>query len=75
MKRQKRESAAAVIAAACLLLSGAFWPQAPRGAWWCTAFSITCSEAAEQNERDGETETDAVVFRWKLAEWWNALIG
>lgn len=54
MKKQGRETLAALLAAACVLFSGAFWPDAPRGAWWCTAFSIAGSETVA-GRRTGTT--------------------
>ena len=58
---------AAVLAALYLLTWASFAPDALRGAWWCTAFSITCSEAVrEQPGNNGQ-----IVFRSRLAEWWS----
>lgn len=60
----------AAVCAVCVLLTGAFAPPQPRAAWWCTAFSLTCETAAEQN-----ADTDAVEFRWRLADWWQQIAG
>ena len=60
MKKQGRETLAALLAAACVLFSGAFWPDAPRGAWWCTAFSIAGSETVARQEDGDDGALDAV---------------
>lgn len=66
---QNRITLAAVLTAVCLLLAGILSPAQPRGAWWCTAFSIVCGEAV--NETDTEPATaETVTFRWRLADWW-----
>lgn len=64
MKKQDRNTLAAVLMAGIVLFWSAFAPQSPRAAWWCTAFSITCEEAA------GERITDSgrVEFRSLLAD-------
>lgn len=74
MKKWDRFSLAAVIAAACLLATAAFYPPAPRGAWWCTAFSVVCSEAAEQQDTP-DAAGQTVAYRWKIAEWWQSFAG
>ena len=61
-----------LLAAACVLFSGAFWPDAPRGAWWCTAFSIAGSETVARQE-DGDD--GALEFRWGVVDWLRALLG
>ena len=66
--KQTRESAAAILAAVCLLLAGAFAP-APRAAWWCTAFSVTGGETAPQR---GAAQ---IELRFALADWLHALLG
>lgn len=65
MRSWDRLSLAAVLTALCLTLTGAFYP-APRGAWWCTAFSVTCRETADDVKTDGQR----IEVKWKLAEWW-----
>ena len=72
MKKQGRETLAALLAAACVLFSGAFGPDAPRGAWWCTAFSIVGSETVARQE-DGDD--GALEFRWGVVDWLRALLG
>ena len=72
MKKQGRETLAALLTAACVLLSGAFRPDAPRGAWWCTAFSIAGSETVGRQE-DGDD--GALEFRWGVVDWLRALLG
>lgn len=69
MKGQDRRAAAAGIAAGLMLWAAAFAPPAPRGAWWCTAFSVTCREAGSA-QSGGEAE-----LRSWLADWWHALAG
>ncbi|MGI6181228.1 MAG: hypothetical protein ACOYIE_04030 [Agathobaculum sp.] len=69
MDRQNREALAAVIAAVCLLAAAAFEPAGARSAWWCTSFSVVCSEAMEQQN------APQVEFRCRLAGLWRALRG
>ena len=68
----RKRPLAALLAAACVLFSGAFWPDAPRGAWWCTAFSIAGSETVARQE-DGDD--GALEFRWGVVDWLRALLG
>lgn len=67
MKKTDRELVAALLAAGCVLVAGAFSPSAPRGAWWCTTFSISCSEAIGQPRTEGNASQ--VEFRWRIADW------
>ena len=70
MKKMDRHSLCAVLMALSLLFTGAFSPMQPKGAWWCTAFSVLPAQAAEeQNADDGQ-----VVFKWKLGEWLGRLL-
>ena len=64
MQKQDRKALAAVLTAVYVLFWSAFAPQSPRAAWWCTAFSITCEEAAGES-RNG---SDRVEFRSLLAD-------
>ena len=59
MQKQDRKALAAVLTAVLVLFWSAFAPQSPRAAWWCTAFSITCEEAA------GEAATG-----WNFGHFW-----
>lgn len=68
MRSWDRLSLAAVLTALCLTVTAAFYP-APRGAWWCTAFSVTCREAADSTPSD----KPEIEVKWKLAEWWGRL--
>lgn len=54
MQKQDRKALAAVLMAVYVLFWSAFAPQNPRAAWWCTAFSITCEEAAGESTGNGE---------------------
>lgn len=54
MQKQDRKVLAAVLTAVYVLFWSAFAPQSPRAAWWCTAFSITCEEAAGKDAGNGE---------------------
>ncbi|MCQ5131026.1 hypothetical protein NE562_15280 [Butyricicoccus faecihominis] len=70
MKKMDRHSLCAVMMALTMLFTGAFSPLQPKGAWWCTAFSVLPEQAAEtQRVDDGE-----VVFKWKLGEWLGQLL-
>ena len=53
MQKQDRKVLAAVLMAVYVLFWSAFAPQSPRAAWWCTAFSITCEEAAGESTGNG----------------------
>ena len=64
MQKQDRKTLAAVLTAVLVLFWSAFAPQSPRAAWWCTAFSITCEEAAGESR----TGSDRVEFRSLLAD-------
>ena len=64
MQKQDRKALAAVLTAVLVLFWSAFAPQSPRAAWWCTAFSITCEEAAGESR----TGSDRVEFRSLLAD-------
>lgn len=64
MQKQDRKALAAVLTAVLVLFWSAFAPQSPRAAWWCTAFSITCEEAAGESR----TSSDRVEFRSLLAD-------
>jgi hypothetical protein len=46
MQKQDRKVLTAVLTVVYVLFWSALAPQSPRAAWWCTAFSITCEEAA-----------------------------
>lgn len=69
MKKDKKQAAAAVFAAACVLAAGAFAPVQPRAAWWCTAFSVAPAEAVEERAAQG----DGMEYRLWLADWLRAL--
>ena len=64
MQKQDRKALAAVLTAVLVLFWSAFAPQSPRAAWWGTAFSITCEEAAGESR----TGSDRVEFRSLLAD-------
>lgn len=64
MQKQDRKALAAVLTAVLVLFWSAFATQSPRAAWWCTAFSITCEEAAGESR----TGSDRVEFRSLLAD-------
>ena len=64
MQKQDRKALAAVLTAVLVLFWSAFAPQSLRAAWWCTAFSITCEEAAGVSR----TGSDRVEFRSLLAD-------
>lgn len=64
MQKQDRKALAAVLTAVLVLFWSAFAPQSLRAAWWCTAFSITCEEAAGESR----TGSDRVKFRSLLAD-------
>lgn len=70
MTEQSKRAIIAAATACSVLLTGAFAPQQPKGAWWCTAFAVTCDEAAAPTEH-GET----VTFRCKLVDWWREIMG
>ena len=64
MDKQDRKALAAALTACIVLFWSALAPQNARAAWWCTAFSITCEEAAgESNGNGGKPE-----FRCFLAD-------
>lgn len=64
MQKQDRKALAAVLTAVLVLFWSAFAPQSLRAAWWCTAFSITCEEAAGESR----TGSDRVELRSLLAD-------
>ena len=70
MTEQNKRAIIAVATACSVLLAGAFTPPQPKSAWWCTAFSVTCDEAAAPSEN-----SDTVTFRCKLADWWQEIMG
>lgn len=70
MTEQNKRAAVAVVTACSVLLAGAFAPQQPKAVWWCTAFSVTCDEAAAQTEKQ-----DSIEFRCKLVDWWREITG
>ena len=70
MTEQNKHAIIAVATACSVLLAGAFAPPQPKSAWWCTAFSVTCDEAAAPSEN-----SDTVTFRCKLADWWQEIMG
>lgn len=70
MTEQNKRVIIAVATACSVLLAGAFAPPQPKSAWWCTAFSVTCDEAAAPSEN-----SDTVTFRCKLADWWQEIMG
>lgn len=63
----------AFFAAAAILAAGAWYPQ-PQGAWWCTAFSVVCEQAAAPADKPDGNE-GRIVFKWKLAEVWREIMG
>ena len=69
MKKQDRQAICAVLAAACVLLAGAFAPAQPHAAWWCTAFAVAPAEAAEDAAQGG------VEYRCWLADWLRSIFG
>lgn len=70
MTQQIKRAVIAVVTACSILLAGAFAPQQMRSAWWCTAFSVTCDEAAAPSENG-----NSVTFRCKLVDWWYEITG
>ncbi len=64
MKIQLR-AVTAVLTGVFLLSSGILWKEQPKGAWWCTAFSIVCGEAVDGKDQSCRE----VEFRWRLADW------
>ena len=54
MQKQDRKVLTAVLTAVYVLFWSAFAPQRPRAAWWCTAVSITCEEAAGKDAGNSE---------------------
>ena len=54
MDKQDRKALAAALTACIVLFWSALAPQNARAAWWCTAFSITCEEAAGERNGNGE---------------------
>ncbi len=61
----KHRTVAAVLTGVFLLSSGILWKEQPRGAWWCTAFSIVCGEAVDSKARPSQE----VEFRCRLVDW------
>ncbi|HIX90993.1 MAG TPA: hypothetical protein H9845_08890 [Candidatus Agathobaculum pullicola] len=70
MTQQTKRAVIAVVTACSVLLAGAFAPQQPKAAWWCTAFSVTCNETAAPSENG-----NSVTFRCKLVDWWYEITG
>lgn len=68
-----KQGLGALFAAAVVFAAGAWYPQPPQGAWWCTAFSVVCDEAAPADKQDGDGQK--IVFKWKLAEVWREIMG
>ena len=54
MDKQDRKALAAALTACIVLFWSALAPQNARAAWWCTAFSITCEEAAGKDAGNSE---------------------
>lgn len=71
MRKIDREMVVALITAGCVLFAGAFMPYTSRSAWWCTTFSISCSEAIGQ--QTPEKNAGQVEFRWRIADWLRSL--
>ena len=69
MKKDRKQAAAALIAAAWVIAAGAFAPVQPRAAWWCTAFSVAPAEAVDSRT----AEHDSVEYRFWLADWLRTL--
>lgn len=70
MTEQNKRAIIAAATACSVLLTGAFAPQQPKAAWWCTAFFVACEETAAPAENG-----DSVIFRSKLADWWREITG
>ncbi|MDO5141806.1 MAG: hypothetical protein Q4D31_02165 [Eubacteriales bacterium] len=70
MDRQDRRALAAALTACAVLIAGATMPP-PRAGWWCTAFSVVCSEAGQT----GQSAQAAPAMRWLLADWLRGLAG
>ena len=54
MQKQDRKVLTAVLTVVYVLFWSALAPQSPRAAWWRTAFSITCEEAAGKDAGNSE---------------------
>ncbi len=67
--KMRFRAATAILTGVFLLSSGILWKEQPKGAWWCTAFSIVCGEAMDGKEQSGQE----VEFRWRIADWIEAL--
>ncbi len=61
----KLRAVTAVLTGVFLLSSGILWKEQPKGAWWCTMFSIVCEEAVDEKSQSGQK----VEFRCWLADW------
>jgi len=64
------KASAAILTGASVLFYGCISPFQPKGAWWCTAFSIMCGEAVGE---DVDCTTQArqntgVEYKWRIAE-------
>lgn len=67
MKKQKRIEVAIVLMALLLVVVSPFYNTQVRVAWWNTAFSVGCEDAANA---DTTGTGEGVIFRFKLAEIW-----
>ncbi len=63
--KMKFRAVTAVLTGVFLLSSGILWKEQPRGAWWCTAFSIVCGEAVDEEAQSSQK----VEYRCRLADW------
>ena len=69
MKKDRKQAAAALIAAAWVMAAGVLAPVQPRAVWWCTAFAVAPAEAAEDAAQGG------VEYRCWLADWLRSIFG
>lgn len=76
MKKWNRVGMMSMITAVCLLVTGAFYSPAPQSAWWCSTFSLICTEASTTNASMQESaEKNEIQFKWKIGELWRELFG
>lgn len=66
MKKQKQIDLAIAVVALLLVVASPFCQTQVHAAWWNTAFSVVCDDAANDDEGAGQD----VKFRFKLAEIW-----
>lgn len=71
MSHWNKQDVCALCLAAVMLLTGALYPARPSAAWWGTAFAITSEQSVDEPQNKEQT----IVFRWRIAEWWQSLAG